>query len=147
MASNDNDSAGAVASNQFAHFFHLADIRDNRPDADNVVRIVLQFLHETVEGGEIQQDARRVDVSLDDHQPEGAMEHPQGERPLPPCHLVLVQLHGVDFSAAVFIVAGIGAEDAGQQNLRMGSRRVPCIFHHVGRSPRCSGLYRRVHRS
>ena len=58
---------------------------------------------------------RRLDIRLDQHQSPRAMEHPQGKRPLHPRDLVVVQLHRVDHPAAVFVILGIGPENAGEQ--------------------------------
>ena len=53
---------------------------------------------------------------------------------LHPRHLVVVQLHRVDRAAAVLVVLGVGAEDAGQQHARARAERVagdgeyaPCL--------------------
>ena len=39
--------------------------------------------------------------------------------------LVVVQLHRVHRAAAVLVVLGVGAEDAGQQHLGIGTQRMP----------------------
>ena len=67
--------------------------------------------------GKSEQRAGGLDVRLDEHQAPTAMEHPQRERALRPRHLVVVQLHRVHRPAAVLVVLGVRAEDAGQENL------------------------------
>ena len=40
---------------------------------------------------------------------------------LDPCHLVLVELHGVDGPAAIGVVLGKGSEYTGQQDFGLGA--------------------------
>ena len=49
-------------------------------------------------------------------QAQRAVKHAQGKGPLLSGDLVVVKFHGVDGAAAVLVILGVGAEDAGQQD-------------------------------
>jgi len=44
------------------------------------------------------------------------MKHPDRESTLDAGHLILIEFHRIDFSAAVLVIAGVGPEYAGQQD-------------------------------
>ena len=52
------------------------------------------------------------------------MESPQGQRALQARDLIVIELHGVDCSAAVLVVTSLGAEDACQQHRNAGRREL-----------------------
>ena len=118
---------GKMLADQLAHLLDLEKIRHDAADADDVVAPAAKLLDETVQGGIVQQRARRVEVGLDEHQAPGAMEQPQRKRPLHPRHLVVVQLHRVLQPAAILVVLGIRSEDAAQQDVGPMSPRMPGV--------------------
>ena len=131
MSSHNDGRAGRVLSNQIAHLFDLADVGDDRADTYDVVLMVSYFFHEAVESGEIQKRTGRIDIGLNHHKPERSVEHAKRKTALKPRDLVVVKLHRIDHSASVFVVLGIGSEDAGQQDSRMWPRctTLECSLH------------------
>jgi hypothetical protein len=116
VSPDDDGGVGRKLAHHAAHFAHLADVRDDRGNADDVVRVGLELAGEGVASGKIQQRARRGDVVLDHHDSPGAVKHAQGESALRAGDLVVVKLHGIDGAAAEFVVLRVGAKDRGEQH-------------------------------
>ena len=114
MAADDNHGRRLVLPDQLAHPFDFQHVGRDAADPHDIVAAVADLLDEAVQGREVEQRAGRCDVGLDEHQPPGAVEHPQRERTFDPRDLVVVQFHRVDDPAAVFVVLGVGAEDTCQ---------------------------------
>ena len=112
---------GRQPANSAAHFAHLAEVRDDAGDADDVVFVRCEFLFEALERGEVEQRAGRRDVTLNHHQTPGAVKHAQRETALRARDLVVIQLHRIDGAAAELVVARIGPEDRTQQNAGLGT--------------------------
>jgi len=113
MSAHHNGRTRLVFPDYFTHFFHFADICNNRADADDIVGIFPDFGDKAIEGGKIQKRAGGIDIGLNHHQSEGAVKHAKGKAALNPGYLILIEFHGVDFSASIFIVLGVWSEDAG----------------------------------
>ena len=69
---------------------------------------VLSSSIKRVSVGEVQQGTGGFQISLDQHEPPGALEGPHRKGGLHTCHLVVIQLHRVDFTTTVSIILGIG---------------------------------------
>src|SRR5450755_3264534 len=110
MSADDDRRFRRVLTHEAAHLAHLADVRDDAGNPDDVVMISLQLFDEPFARGEVEQ--RRWDgyVLLDQHDAPGAVVHAQRKRPLRPRHLVVIELERVDRSAAELIVARERAE-------------------------------------
>ena len=117
-----------VLADQSAHPSHLEQIRLDRADSDDVILPGPDLLDEAFLGGKVQKHARSAQIDLNQHEPPGTMKGAQRERLLHPCHLVVVQLHGVDETAAVGIILSVRTEDAGQQHSRAGGERMYGLF-------------------
>jgi hypothetical protein len=113
MSAHHNRRTRLVFPDHFAHFLHFADICNNRADADDIVGIFPDFGVKAIEGGKVQKSARGIDIGLNHHQSEGAVKHAEGKTALNSGDLILIEFHGVDFSASIFIVLGVRSEDAG----------------------------------
>ncbi len=134
MTAHDDRRVRQVLADKLTHLPDLEPVRDDAADPDNIVVLVADLLDEAIQAGKIQQRAGRVDVGLDEHQAPRTMELPQREGTLDPGHLVVIQLHRVQGPAAVFIVLGIGPEDACQQDA--GSRSGGMTRDRLGRDCR-----------
>ena len=121
MSADDDGGLGRQAAHAAAHLAHLAEIRDDAGDADNVVFGRSQFALEALQGREVEQRAGGGDVALDHHQAPGAMEHAQRKAALLARDLVVIKLHGIDGAAAEFVVARVRAEDRAQQHARVSA--------------------------
>ena len=124
VPAHDDFRPGQVLADQLAHLPDLEKVRHDAADADDVVAAAAKLLDEAVQVRIVQQRTRSIEVGLDEHQPPGAVEEPQGERPLYPRHLIVVQLHRVLQAAAILVVLGIRAEDAAQQDIGPMSRGI-----------------------
>jgi hypothetical protein len=90
----DHDrGVGQMLTNQLAHLLDLSDVRLDRSDPDDVVRVRSNLLDEAIHRREIQQRTGSVDIVLNEHQPPRAVEHPHRERSLLAGYLVVVELH------------------------------------------------------
>jgi hypothetical protein len=98
---------------------HLAKVGDDPGYANDVVPIFDQLALETLQVGKIQQRAGRRNVVLDHHQAPRAMEHAQRKAALSAGNLVVVELHGIDGAAAIFVILCVRAENGTQQNSRL----------------------------
>ena len=116
VAADHDGRVRQVTPHHLAHGPDLALVQDDAADADDVVVVLADLLLEALPGGEVEDGAGGRQVGLDQHQPPTAVEHAERERPLHPRHLVVVQLHRVEGSTAVFVVLRIRAADAGQQD-------------------------------
>src|SRR5208283_3987648 len=103
MSAYDDDGVGRQEAYLAAHFAHLAKIRNNSRNADDVVFGGGKFALEVLESGEVEQRAGRGDIPLDHHQSPGAVEHAKREAALLTRDLVVIQLHGIDGAAAEFV--------------------------------------------
>ena len=83
-------ASGLVLPNQFAHFFNLQHVRDDRGYADDVVLMRAYFFDKAIQNRKVQDHARGLDVRLDHHQPPTAMKHSQRKRPLGARNLVVI---------------------------------------------------------
>src|SRR5262249_26500847 len=99
VSADDDGGLRPNLANALAHLPHLADVGDDGGDADNVVFLLVQFLLELLESGEVEHRAGRGDVALDHHDPPRAVEHAQREAALSPGYLVVVELHRIDGTA------------------------------------------------
>ena len=111
MSSHNDNGVRAKTTDELAHPFYLSHIGKNGADPNHVIVMLLNLGKETLLGRKIQQGAGGVDIGLDHHQPKGAMKHPETKSTLHPCHLIMIELHGIDGPASVFIIAAIGTED------------------------------------
>ena len=118
VPADDDGCAGPVLADQLAHLFHLARVRHDGADPHDVVVVLPYFPDKIVEAGIIEDGAGRVDIGLQHPQRKRGVKHPKGEPSLDARHLVLVELHGVDLAASVFVILRIGPEDAGEQDPR-----------------------------
>jgi len=116
MAADDDHGARLMLPDQPTHLPDLADVRHDGADPDHVVTVLRDLRRKTFQGGKIQQGAGGLQVVLDHHQSERAMKHPDRESTLDAGHLILIEFHRIDFSAAVLVIAGVGPEYAGQQD-------------------------------
>ena len=122
VPADDDGCPGPVFANHLAHLFHLARVGHDGADPHDVVVVLPYFPDEVVEAGIIEDGAGRVDIGLQHPQRKGGVKHPKGEAPLDARHLVLVELHGVDPAASVFVILRIGPEDAGEQDPRAAAQ-------------------------
>src|ERR1039457_3348622 len=111
VPAHDDGGEGLVLADKAAHGLDFADVWRDAGDAHDVVAVVADFFEETVERGEIEQRARRLEVGLDEHDAPRPVKHAQRERALDACDLVVVELHRVDGAATVFVVLCVRAED------------------------------------
>jgi len=116
VTSDHDDCSGLVAAHQLAHMLHFQNIHCNAADSDYFVMAIPDFFYEAVQCREIKQRTWGGHICLDKHEAPGAMEHPQRERSLNSGHLVVIELHGIDPSAAELVILGIGTEYACQKN-------------------------------
>ena len=116
MSAHHDRRRGRQLSHHAAHFPHLADVHDDRRDAHDVVRIGRKFRFKGCERGEIDHRGGRGDVPLDHENAPRAVEHTEREWPLFAGHLIVIQLHRVDFAAPEFIVLRIRPKDGTEQN-------------------------------
>lgn len=114
-------------SHHSAHLTDLADVHDDRRDANDVVVVRGQFPSKSFPCGKIQHAAGSRDICLNQHDAPGAMEHAQREAALRAGNLVVIELHGIDGSASKFVILRIGPEDRTQQDARSTSLGVS--FH------------------
>ena len=112
-AADDDGRRREVATDQFAHRPHLVHVGHDRADANDVVTVGPNLLNKAVEGWEIQERARDVDVGMNQHQTPRTMKHPQRKRFLRSRHLAVVKLHRLVRPAAVFVTLRIRAKDTG----------------------------------
>ena len=77
VPADDDLGLGKMLADQLAHLLHLQQVRQDAADAHDVVGPAADLLDEAVQGGKVQERARRVEVRLDQHQAPGAMEQPQ----------------------------------------------------------------------
>jgi len=68
VAADDDRGARLVAPHDLAHELHLAHVRHDGADADDVIGDRADLLLETLEGGEIEERGRRLQVRLDEHE-------------------------------------------------------------------------------
>lgn len=111
MSTHNDKGIRAEAADELTHSFYFPHIGKNGADPNHVIVVLLNLGEETLLGRKIQQGAGGVDIGLDHHQPKGAMKHPERKSTLHPCHLIMIELHGIDGPASVFIIAAIGPED------------------------------------
>ena len=76
--------------------------------------VLPQFADEGFPVREVEDRRRGREVLLNQHDSPRPVEHPQGERALGPCDLVVVELHGIDSAAAKFVVLGVRPEDGSE---------------------------------
>ena len=117
MAADHDYGPRQKGAHQFTHFFHLSHVGYDRTYTDNIVLIVPDLAHKSIQVRKIQKRTRYVDIGLNHQQAERAMKHSQGKGPLNPGNLVMIEFHGVDSSTSIIIVLGIGPKNACQQNL------------------------------
>lgn len=69
------------------------------------------------------------------------MKHTEGKAALNPGDLIVIEFHGIDSAAAVFVIAGVRSEDAGKQNPGTGSSGVGRVWicHYI--PPGQSSIY------
>src|SRR5512138_1616115 len=77
VPADDNHGVWRDATHYATHLPHLADVDDDRGDADDVIVARGELLLKALSGREIKHRAGRRDVLLDHHDPPGAVEHPK----------------------------------------------------------------------
>ncbi len=81
VPADDDRGLRLVLADQLAHLLHLADVRQDRADADHVVAAPCGAPRSKRSSvGKSSSVAGRLDVRLDQHQAPGAVEHAQRER-------------------------------------------------------------------
>ena len=148
VPADDDLRIGLILADQRAHLRDLSLIGNDRGDAHHVVLLRAKLLDESLQRGEVEHGARGLDVRGNEHDPPTAVEHPQGEGALGASDLVVIQLHRVQPAAAVLVVHAVGAEDAGQKDLRPLAQRMNGDFLRAGRLGvvKVKVLFRRNHR-
>src|ERR1035441_1404730 len=124
VAADDDRRARRELAHHAAHLAGLADVDDDRGDADDVVVVGGEFAGKGLAGREVEDRAGGGDVPLDHEDAPGTVEAAQGERTLAARYLVVVQLHRVDGAAAVGIVLRVRAEGGGEQDPGLSSFRM-----------------------
>ncbi len=118
VPADDDGRARRQPAHAPAHLTHLGEVGNDAGDAHDVIFRRGKFALEPFQGGEIEQRARCGNVLLNHHQAPGAMEHAQRKAALLARDLVVIQLHGIDGTAAEFVVARIWPEHRTQQHTR-----------------------------
>jgi hypothetical protein len=115
------------------HHLDLPDIEKNPADADDIIGMIPDFLDESFKIRKIEKCTGCFEVGLDHYETEGAMKHAKRETSLSARHLILIQFHRVDFTAAVFILLSVRPENASQQDTSLGSKRMTGLGIHLFR--------------
>ena len=81
---------GLILADQLTHPFYFEHIGRNTADSHDVVAPAANLIDKSVQGGEVEQCARRGYISLNEHQPPGTVKHPERERAFHPRNLVVL---------------------------------------------------------
>ena len=93
--------------------------------------LVSNFLYELFQRWEIQNGRRSRDICLNHHDAPGTMKHAQRERTLNPRYLIMIEFHGVDRPAAIFVVLCVRAKYRTEKDSSLCSSWVSLKSHTI----------------
>jgi hypothetical protein len=107
-AAQHNGGLRLAGPDELAHLPHLAYVRDDGADADDVVAVQGDLLDEARQARKSSSVHGASIFSLQHHEAEGTVEHAERKTALLAGDLVVVELHGVDPPAPVLVVHAYG---------------------------------------